>query len=206
MPLKTFFLNFSVKLTCIETKEFLWVNPLCLASVCPAFCELEVNDENAEYEILSEHDLKDLELIQNFCHHGSFPDLPYPSVFQDFGIDLVNLMQPVKDEPTDSKDEITKFLQNSTNLPFAQPVLPAKRKPGRPKKETPSKKQKIKKDFEAEEEVDWNDEVMNEFLENVGNSDYSSDGSVDEFFPSAVASKKSSKPKRKSSQKNKVIF
>ena len=75
-----------MKLTSISSKEFLWVNPLCLASVCPAFCELEVNEENAEYEILSEHDLKDLELVQNFCHNGSFPDMPYPTVFQDFGI------------------------------------------------------------------------------------------------------------------------
>ena len=76
-----------VKLISLESNNFVWINPLCLAATSPSFADLEFEEE--DLKIITEHSIRDLEQIVKFCYDGTFPteNLSFPTnVFQDFGI------------------------------------------------------------------------------------------------------------------------
>ena len=86
-----------VKLISIESKNYVWANPLCLAAISPVFSELEISEED-DFKIITEHSIKDLEQIVKFCHCGSFPTetLPYSNVFQVCLVNKIFLFQKMQ--------------------------------------------------------------------------------------------------------------
>ena len=74
-----------VKLISIESKDFVQINPLCLAAICPAFAQMmEFEDTQEDLKILTEYSIKDLEQIVKFCHGEAIPQEPLniPNVFK----------------------------------------------------------------------------------------------------------------------------
>ena len=73
-----------VKLISIESKDYVLINPLCLAAICPAFAQMEFEDTQEDLKILTEYSIKDLEQIVKFCHGEAIPQEPenIPNVFQ----------------------------------------------------------------------------------------------------------------------------
>ena len=63
-----------------------------------------------DFEIITEHSFQDLEHIANFCHCGIYPPLSSEctNLFQDFGINILSYLNPVKSE--DTKDGILDVL------------------------------------------------------------------------------------------------
>ena len=98
-----------VKLISYETKDVVWINPLCLAALSPTMTKLKIDDLE-DFEIITEHSIQDLEHIANFCHCGIYPPLSSEctDLFQDFGINISSYLNPVKCE--DTKDGILDVL------------------------------------------------------------------------------------------------
>ena len=73
-----------MKLISIESKDYVLINPLCLAAICPAFAQMEFEDSQEDLKILTEYSIKDLEQIVKFCHGEAIPQEPenIPNVFQ----------------------------------------------------------------------------------------------------------------------------
>ena len=65
-------------------KEFIQINPLCLAAICPAFAQMDFEDPQEDFKILTEYSIQDLEQIVKFCHGEAIPQEPVniPNVFQ----------------------------------------------------------------------------------------------------------------------------
>ena len=126
-----------VKLMSIETKNFIWINPLCLAAICPGFADLEFHEDD-DLKILTEHSLDELEHIVKFCHNGNFPVQPIPEVFHDFGIDVISYMNPVKQECPEVKYEVNDSSYDDINDTYddfndTKPLSKFKKKRGKAK-------------------------------------------------------------------------
>ena len=100
-----------VKLISHETKDVVWINPLCLAALSTTMKKWKIDDLE-DFEIISEHSLQDLEHIANFCHCGIYPPLSSEctDLFQDFGINILSYLNPVVKCEADTKEGILDVL------------------------------------------------------------------------------------------------
>ena len=87
-----------VKLISIESKEFIQINPLCLAAICPAFAQMDFEDPQEDFKILTEYSIQDLEQIVKFCHGEAIPQEPtnIPKIFQVSGVLTYSFLKVLK--------------------------------------------------------------------------------------------------------------
>ena len=124
--------------------------------------------------------------------------------FQDFGIDLVSFMESVKEEVPDIKDvkddDLIDFLHNAIpNAEITKPILPPKRKPGRPRKNPESDSNEIVKNFD-----DWNTQINEIFEEQHMSSDGYSSNSSEGFVPTKKKIRRNTPRKTKPNKKRKT--
>ena len=96
-----------VKLISIESKEFIQINPLCLAAICPAFAQMDFEDPQEDFKILTEYSIQDLEQIVKFCHGEAIPQESsnIPKIFQVSSILTYSFLKVFKDH----KAQISSF-------------------------------------------------------------------------------------------------
>lgn len=98
-----------VKLISLESKRWVWINPLCLFALSPIITNLKKNDDDGDedFEIVTEHSVEDLQHIVSFCHSGIYPpeSKGLDNVFHDFGINVSTYSNPINNIPTIDKEE-----------------------------------------------------------------------------------------------------
>ena len=149
-----------VKLTSLENDQKLsvWINPLCLAALCPTFAKLQIEDQES-IEIFAEHSILELEHLVKFCHRGQTPKDQELTIFQDLGIKV--FQDDIDHEPKEDwflKTEPPDFSEFDFAEDLASKVPVEGRKRGRPKATNfeKTKKSKIRED-DDDWEPEWQD-------------------------------------------------
>ena len=88
-----------LKLTSFTDKSYVFINPLCLAALCPNFAQIEAYEYEAieDLNIITEYSYTELEQLVKFCHFGEYPcqlPIPTPNIFHDIGINFEELAYP----------------------------------------------------------------------------------------------------------------
>ena len=117
---------------------------------------------------------------------------------------MVSFMESVKEEVPDIKDvkddDIIDFLHNAIpNAEITKPILPPKRKPGRPRKNPENDPNEIEKNFD-----DWTTQINEIFEEQRVSSDGYSSNSSEGFVPTKKKIHRNSPRKTKPNKKRKT--